>query len=59
VNRGIEENPFFNIYPGADFRKGVAKEWEKDRIYKCEDLPKGITATEMIIYRRVKVKRIN
>jgi len=59
VNRGTEENPFFDIYPGADFGKGVAKEWEKDGMYECEDLPKGTTATEMTIYGRVKVKRTN
>ena len=26
VNRGTEENPYFDIYPGAEFGKGVAKE---------------------------------
>lgn len=25
INRGTEENPYFNIYPGAFFKKGVAK----------------------------------
>lgn len=27
VNRGTQKNPFFEIYPGADFGKGVSKEW--------------------------------
>lgn len=26
VNRGTENNPYFEIYPGADFGKGVARD---------------------------------
>ena len=59
MNHGTEENPYFDIHPGAELRKGVAKEWEKDRIYEHEDLPKDITAKKIVIYRRVKVKRTN
>ena len=44
MNRGTEENPYFNIHPRAAFRKGVAKEWLNNRIYACKDLPKNIIA---------------
>lgn len=57
VNRGTEENPYFDIHPGAAFGKGVAKEWLEDGTYECEDLPKDTTAKQMTIYGRVKVER--
>ena len=57
VNRGTEQNPYFEIYPGAEFGKGVAKQWLEDGTYECEDLPKDTEAREMQIYGRVKVKR--
>ena len=57
VNRGTEENPYFDIHPGAAFGKGVAKEWLEDKTYECEDLPKNTTAKQMTIYGRVKVER--
>ena len=57
MNRGTEGNPYFNIYPGAEFGKGVAKEWLEDETYECKDLPKDTTAKQMTIYGRVKVKK--
>ena len=57
VNRGTEENPYFDIHPGAAFGKGVAKEWLGDEMYKCEDLLKNTTAKQIMIYGRVKVER--
>ena len=59
VNRGTEENPYFEIHPGADFGKGVAKEWLENGMYECDDLPKDTAAKEMTIYGRVKVKKIS
>ena len=56
VNRGTEKNPYFEIYPGAEFGKGVAKEWAEDGMYKCEDLPRDTKVAQMKIYGRVKVQ---
>ena len=58
INRGIDNNPYFEIHPGVAFGKGVAKEWLGDLTYEYEDLPKNIIAKQIIIYRRVKVERI-
>ncbi|KAL9127047.1 MAG: hypothetical protein Q9217_004011 [Psora testacea] len=57
VNRGTDQNPYFEIHPGAAFGIGVAKEWLGDKMYECEDLPKNTTAKQMTIYGRVKVER--
>ena len=57
VNRGTDVNPYFEIHPGADFGKGVAKEWLEDGMYESEDLPKDAKANQMQIYGRVKVKK--
>lgn len=57
VNRGTEEHLYFEIYPGAEFGKGIAKEWEKEGKYECKDLPKNIEAGDIEVYGRVKVKR--
>lgn len=57
VNRGTDVNPYFETHPGADFGKGVAKEWLEDGMYECEDLPKDTKANQMQIYGRVTVKR--
>ena len=57
VNRGTEQNPYFEIYPGAEFGKGVARDWLEDGTYRCEDLPKNTEAKNMEIYERAKVKK--
>ena len=57
VNRGTEQNPYFEIYPEAEFGKGVAKQWLENGTYECEDLLKDTEARRMQIYGRVKVKR--
>ncbi len=59
VNRGTDVNPYFDIYPGADFGKGVAKEWLEEGIYESKDLPRNTAAKDMRIYGRVKVKKTN
>lgn len=56
VSRGTQKNPFFEIYPGAEFGKGVAKEWLTIEAYNTQDLPEDIAAKQMIIFGRVKVK---
>lgn len=56
VNRGTQENPLFEIYPGSEFGKWVAKEWLTIDAYNTKDLPKDIAAKQMIIFGRVKVK---
>ncbi len=57
VNRGTDTNPYFEIYPGAEFGKGVAKEWLEEGIYGSKDLPRNTAAKDMRIYGRVKVKK--
>ncbi|KAL9041818.1 MAG: hypothetical protein Q9214_003976, partial [Letrouitia sp. 1 TL-2023] len=57
VNRGTEENPYFESYPGATFGKGVAKEWLEKGTYECMDLPKDVEGQKIKIDARVKVER--
>lgn len=57
VNRGTEKNPYFEIYPGAEFGKGVAKEWEKDGEYECKDLPKDTKYADITVHGRLFVQR--
>jgi hypothetical protein len=52
-------NPYFEIYPGAEFGKEVAKEWLAEGMYGSEDLPRDTAAKNMRIYGRVKVKKTN
>lgn len=59
VNRGTDMNPYFDIYPGADFGKGVAKEWLEEGIYESKDLPRNTAGKDIRIYGRVKVKKTN
>jgi len=47
VNRGTNMNSYFEIYLGAKFGKGVAKEWLEEGMYGSEDLPRD-TATKDI-----------
>jgi hypothetical protein len=49
VNRGTNMNPYFEIYSGAKFGKGVAKEWLKEGMYGSEDLPRDTAAKDMRI----------
>lgn len=57
VNRGTEENPYFEIHPGGTFGKGVAQEWLTSNLYSFDNLPSNITAKEMTLYGRVMVER--
>ena len=55
VNRGTPKNPFFEIYPGADFGKGIAKGWLESG-GSIKDLPTDTEAKHMTIYGHVKVR---
>lgn len=47
VNRGTDMNSYFDIYPGVDFRKVVAKEWLEEGIYESKDLLRISVCTKL------------
>lgn len=57
VNRGTENNPYHDVYFGADFGKRVIKKWLENEVYAYQDLSKNIEVKHMKITGRVKIKR--
>ena len=45
VNRGTDEFPYYEVYPGSQFLKGQARDWaEKEQFEWPDEIPLGIDA---------------
>jgi len=57
VNRGTDENPYYESHPGGMFGNGVAKEWLEKSLYNTEELPRTSIAKGMKILAHITVPR--
>lgn len=58
VNRDTQKIFFFEIYFETEFEKKIVNEWLTTEIYNAQNLSKNITTKQMIIFERVKIKKI-